>query len=122
MLDMGAPRFLRDEFTKTMVGTPAYLSPELVAEEPYNCSSDIWALGVVLYEMMALQHPFTSKDMPTLMQKITDGADSCPCIPKCVHIRERSCTFVGLFEDLVDPHEQSEGGIGIGIGIAYGTV
>ena len=37
-------------FAKTIVGTPYYLSPELCEDKPYNEKSDVWALGVVLYE------------------------------------------------------------------------
>jgi NIMA (never in mitosis gene a)-related kinase 1/4/5 len=34
-----------------MVGTPYYLSPEIVSNKPYNFKSDVWALGVLLYEL-----------------------------------------------------------------------
>ena len=40
--------------TKTMVGTPYYLSPEIIESRPYSFKSDVWALGVLLYEMCAL--------------------------------------------------------------------
>jgi NIMA (never in mitosis gene a)-related kinase len=35
-----------------MVGTPYYLSPELVAGKPYDARADVWALGCVIYELM----------------------------------------------------------------------
>ena len=38
-----------------MIGTPYYLSPEIVLNKPYNFKSDIWSLGVLLYEMMCLK-------------------------------------------------------------------
>ena len=39
------------EMAESTVGTPYYLSPEIVQSQPYDSKSDIWALGVVLYEM-----------------------------------------------------------------------
>lgn len=45
-------------FAKTIVGTPYYLSPELCEDKPYNEKSDVWALGVVLYECCVQRHPF----------------------------------------------------------------
>lgn len=58
--DLGVAKVLSDQnnFARTMVGTPYYLSPEMCEEKPYNEKSDIWALGCVLYEMCALKHPF----------------------------------------------------------------
>eukprot|EP01061_Rhynchopus_euleeides_P025413 TRINITY_DN4107_c0_g1_i1.p2 TRINITY_DN4107_c0_g1~~TRINITY_DN4107_c0_g1_i1.p2 ORF type:complete len:231 (+),score=76.68 TRINITY_DN4107_c0_g1_i1:406-1098(+) len=70
--DFGIARELTNTFDQahTFVGTPYYLSPELVQEKPYDMRSDTWALGVVLYEMMALRHPFNANDMKSLMTKI----------------------------------------------------
>ena len=58
--DLGIARVLAHtkEFAKTMVGTPYYLSPEIVANKPYGFKSDIWSLGVLLYELCALKPPF----------------------------------------------------------------
>lgn len=46
------------DFAKTRVGTPYYMSPELVSGHPYNDKSDIWALGCVAYEMATLKTAF----------------------------------------------------------------
>jgi NIMA (never in mitosis gene a)-related kinase len=48
-------------------------------DKPYDNSSDIWSLGAVLYEMVALQPPFTAKDMKGLYQKVIKGVY--PAIP-----------------------------------------
>lgn len=37
------------------IGTPYYLSPEICQEKPYAWSSDIWAMGCILYELCALK-------------------------------------------------------------------
>jgi len=55
---------------KTIVGTPYYLSPEIVHNKPYSFKSDIWSLGVLLYEMCALKMPFDAQNLPLLSLKI----------------------------------------------------
>jgi len=57
----------------TVVGTPYYLSPEIIQNKPYNFKSDIWSLGVLLYEMAALKMPFDATSLPMLSLKIMRG-------------------------------------------------
>ena len=49
--------------TGVIIGTPAYLTPEQVQSQPVSAQTDIYALGVVLYELLAGGHPFP--DTPT---------------------------------------------------------
>ena len=58
---------------KTMVGTPFYLSPEIINNQPYDFKSDIWSLGVLLYEMCALKMPFDAPSLPQLSMRIING-------------------------------------------------
>lgn len=60
-------------FAYTHVGTPYYMSPELIAEQRYNDKSDIWAAGCVLYEMVALKAPFEATNQLQLAEKIKTG-------------------------------------------------
>ncbi|KAJ3324060.1 hypothetical protein HDV06_000601 [Boothiomyces sp. JEL0866] len=55
--DFGLSRQINpdEEFAKTYVGTPYYMSPELVDEQPYNEKSDVWALGCLIYQLCALE-------------------------------------------------------------------
>ena len=61
------------EKAKTMVGTPYYLSPEILENKPYDAKSDIWSLGILLYEMMTFKMPFNANSLPMLSVKIMKG-------------------------------------------------
>ena len=70
--DFGIARVLDSTtaLARTKIGTPYYLSPEICQEKPYNQKSDVWALGCLLYEMLALEVPFKAKDIMNLMRMI----------------------------------------------------
>ena len=61
------------EKAKTKVGTPYYLSPEIIKCKPYDAKSDIWALGVLIYEMMTFKMPFNASSLSSLSLKIIKG-------------------------------------------------
>ncbi|KAL4239176.1 Serine/threonine-protein kinase Nek2 [Mactra antiquata] len=73
--DFGLARVLHHEtsFANTYVGTPYYMSPELVNNMSYNEKSDIWSMGCVLYELCALHPPFTATSQTELNRKIRLG-------------------------------------------------
>mmetsp|Transcript_1023 Transcript_1023/g.2561 ORF Transcript_1023/g.2561 Transcript_1023/m.2561 type:complete len:795 (-) Transcript_1023:164-2548(-) len=48
------------------VGTPSYLSPEICRNNPYGMRSDIWSLGVMLYELACLRVPFHAGNLPAM--------------------------------------------------------
>jgi len=52
------------------LGTPVYMSPEQVAGQDVDPRTDIYALGVVAYEMLAGQPPFTAASVPGLLGKV----------------------------------------------------
>jgi NIMA (never in mitosis gene a)-related kinase 1/4/5 len=58
---------------KTCVGTPYYLSPEIVQSQPYTLSTDVWSMGVMLYELCALKVPFDASSLHLLSMKIVRG-------------------------------------------------
>lgn len=53
-----------------MVGTPFYLAPEIWEGKPYTDKSDIWSLGVILYELSTFQKPFLAADVDDLKEKV----------------------------------------------------
>lgn len=54
----------------TVIGTPGYLPPEVCNNRPYGIKADVWALGVVLYELLALEAPFQGVNLAALVVKI----------------------------------------------------
>jgi NIMA (never in mitosis gene a)-related kinase len=57
--DFGLSKALgQTSFANTYVGTPYYMSPELIQEKSYDTKSDIWSLGCLIYELCATKPPF----------------------------------------------------------------
>ncbi|KAJ8045487.1 Serine/threonine-protein kinase Nek9 [Holothuria leucospilota] len=75
--DFGISKHLKegDKMAQTVVGTPYYMSPEIVKGQQYDAKSDMWAVGCVLYEMLTLKRVFeASRDLTR--QKVS-------CLIKC---------------------------------------
>mmetsp|Transcript_69416 Transcript_69416/g.195936 ORF Transcript_69416/g.195936 Transcript_69416/m.195936 type:complete len:656 (-) Transcript_69416:29-1996(-) len=54
----------------TFCGTPDYLSPEMWLNEPHDTAVDLWALGVLLFEMLVARAPFAARSQKDAMELI----------------------------------------------------
>ncbi|CAH3027741.1 unnamed protein product [Porites evermanni] len=63
----------REFMAESVVGTPYYMSPEIVQGHKYNQKSDMWALGCVLYEMLTLRKVFDATNPLRLVSDIVKG-------------------------------------------------
>ena len=75
--DFGISRVLSlsvTELAQTVVGSPTYISPELIQGKPYSYKTDIWSLGVMLYRVASNKFPFNANNLAQLALKITEGA------------------------------------------------
>ncbi|KAI9334701.1 fused serine/threonine kinase-like protein, partial [Obelidium mucronatum] len=73
--DFGFAQLLRgsleNKLTLTSVkGTPIYMAPELIQEEPYTHLVDLWALGIMLFELRTGKPPFYTTNIFKLMEMI----------------------------------------------------
>jgi NIMA (never in mitosis gene a)-related kinase len=70
--DMNVSKINKQDFARTQTGTPYYASPEVWREDPYNCKTDIWSLGCVIYELCMLHPPFQAKNLEELCIKVQE--------------------------------------------------
>jgi len=91
--DFGIARITDSSKTKTgmVLGTPSFMSPEQLAGKKVDGRSDLFSLGVMMFQMMTGRLPFQGDSMATLMYKIANeehpSADSVrPDLPRCVSI------------------------------------
>ena len=64
--DLGASKFMTAEMQATRVGTPLYLAPEMVKQQPYDHKIDVWGLGCILYTLTSKESPFIGPNLITL--------------------------------------------------------
>ena len=77
--DFGVAKCLQHttSMARTQTGTPYYLSPEIFNDEAYSSASDMWSLGVVLYELATLKLPFHATSLGKLARLVL-GRDPPP--------------------------------------------
>jgi serine/threonine protein kinase len=61
--DFGFAKYFGEmnKMAKTCVGTPIYMSPQVLKQKPYTSKTDIWSLGVMFYELVFGKLPFIGK-------------------------------------------------------------
>jgi serine/threonine-protein kinase len=82
VMDFGIARVVDSELTKTgsVMGTPSYMSPEQVNGEKIDARSDIFSLGVILYELLTGKKPFSGETMQSLMFAIIKSTPERPSV------------------------------------------
>jgi 3-phosphoinositide dependent protein kinase-1 len=57
----------------SFVGTAEYISPELLFDQEAECPVDLWALGVIVFEMLTGATPFRAENEYLIFEKIREG-------------------------------------------------
>lgn len=86
LIDFGASYHESNKNYEPM-GTLRYCAPEILLSETYTFSIDLWAIGVVFYEMITSQVPFLTDDDFTLRCLIMDNQPDYTCMP--IHLATR---------------------------------
>ena len=77
--DFGAALLRKAQSVQTTsIGSPYYMSPEQLEEAPLTHHSDMYCLGVVLYELLTGQRPFEAESLQMLVQKILHQTPAAP--------------------------------------------
>eukprot|EP00798_Chlamydomonas_sp_ICE-L_P012432 gene12432-15631_t len=61
------------EMARTPIGTPYYMAPEIYEEQPYSFKSDVWALGCVMYELLAKKPAFAADNLSRVVMRVIRG-------------------------------------------------
>lgn len=62
-----------EEMANTVCGTPSYVAPEVLDQQPYDFRCDYWSLGIILYRMVSGKVPFFHDDKFELFEIIKAG-------------------------------------------------
>ncbi|KAH8106165.1 Pkinase-domain-containing protein [Cristinia sonorae] len=73
LADFGLSKVVWDEQTMTPCGTVGYTAPEIVKDERYSKSVDMWAMGCVLYTLLCGFPPFYDESINVLTEKVARG-------------------------------------------------
>lgn len=69
--DFGAAYLWKNKQTESMnIGSPAYMSPEQIGGQVLTHQSDMFSVGVVLYELLTAQRPFVASSLPEMLDKV----------------------------------------------------
>lgn len=87
LADFGTAKFMADKIVSgqvvnhkgyAFVGTPEYVSPEVLANKDSGPASDLWAFGCMLYQFLAGKTPFTNKTEYLIFQSVLKGQFQVP--------------------------------------------
>ena len=73
--DFGFSKVMDEDITRTKLGTPATMAPEILMGKPYNKKADLWSIGVISFQLLYRTLPFSARSERELLNTIlkSDG-------------------------------------------------
>lgn len=98
LCDFGFARIIGEKsFRRSVVGTPAYLAPEVLRNKGYNRSLDMWSVGVIIYVSLSGTFPFNEDE--DIHDQIQNAAFMYPPNPwKEISLEGNTCLWLLLFK------------------------
>ncbi len=131
IMDFGIAKSLQSESSLTQtgitLGTSAYLAPEQIRGETLDRRTDVFAVGVLAYELLAYQKPFRGEHLSTILYRILNEAPEpiqslAPDVPPGMaaivsramekNIENRYTSMEAMRQDLISVYRQIVGGSG----------
>ena len=105
LTDFGTAKILERGGTQSgqIVGTPSYMAPEQVKGRPVDGRADVFALAVILYELLTGERPFPGKNVTTVIYKIVHEEPLAPIqLDSSIHPGLNAVILRGLSKDPAD--------------------
>jgi len=83
LTDMGLAKVVQQGLTRSVVGTPDYMAPEVINQSGHGKCVDWWMLGVLLYELLIGRAPFEAPTQLQTYELIQKGIDNATFPPDC---------------------------------------
>lgn len=98
LCDFGFARIIGEKsFRRSVVGTPAYLAPEVLRNKGYNRSLDMWSVGVIIYVSLSGTFPFNEDE--DIHDQIQNAAFMYPPNPwKEISLEGNTCLWLFLYK------------------------
>ena len=103
--DFGFAKMVSDEELKycptaqTSVGTPIYMSPQIIMGDPYTIKCDVWSLGVVFYKLLYNLYPWQkTENIMVLVERMKKPFDFPPNIVVSKWVKQLLCEMLTIDE------------------------
>lgn len=103
--DFGFSKVMDEDITKTKLGTPATMAPEILMNQTYNKNADLWSMGVIIYQLLFKVLPFRARNERDLLTLILNSQGVKPPENNANQI---STTLNNLLQSLlqIDPNKR----------------
>ena len=68
--DLGIAKFWRTENSNETSGTPGYMAPEVLLRQNHSFCADLYAVGIIAYELFARERPYRGKDRKSIREEM----------------------------------------------------